>query len=182
MALRSMNGRTEAGGKLKTIRSILCIFLLLCTAGLCYGVDGGVEVFGGSSIKDRSGGALRNMQVGLGISMFGDYGKSDFASGYFLEVNSISLKDLHSDHVVFSANYAGSTMPTNRLRPFFTAGYSRIFGAGNALNYGAGIDYIFSTNDYHAVRFEARNYWKFSGARENNTILRAGYFIFFGGD
>ena len=168
---------------MKIAGSFICVLFVLCTAGLCHGDEGGIEVFGGSSLNDRSGGVLRNMVVGLGATYLGDYGKSHFASGCLFEVNSASLKDLHSDHVVVSANYAGSILVENRrISPIITAGYSRIFGAGNALNYGAGIDYLLSRKDLHLVRFEIRNYWTLSGARENIPTFRVGYFIVLGGD
>jgi hypothetical protein len=167
---------------MKAIGLLLCISVLLGAAGLCYGVEGGIEVFGGSALKARSGGAQRNMLVGLGATYFGDYGRS-YASGFFLEINSASLKNLHSDHVVLSANYAGSILTSNRrFAPFLTAGYSRIVGAGNALNYGAGIDYAIFKKDVHLVRFEVRDYWKLSGIRENIPTFRVGYFFILGGD
>jgi hypothetical protein len=59
-----------------------------------------------------------------------------------------------------------------------TIGYSRIFGTGNALNYGGGIDYWL--DEYHMIRFEIREYRRMSGTRKKDLAFRIGYVFYKG--
>jgi len=60
-----------------------------------------------------------------------------------------------------------------KLLPFATAGYTRLFGTGNAVNFGGGIDYRFSQT--HAIRVELRDYYSFSTPIQHNIALRIGF-------
>ncbi len=63
-----------------------------------------------------------------------------------------------------------------KLLPFATAGYTRLFGTGNAVNYGGGIDYRLSQN--YAIRAEVRDYYSFSSPAQHNIGLRIGLVIY----
>ena len=63
-----------------------------------------------------------------------------------------------------------------KLLPFARAGYTRLFGTGNAVNFGGGFDYRFSHN--HAIRAEAVDYYSFSAPRQHNVALRVGFVIY----
>jgi len=60
-----------------------------------------------------------------------------------------------------------------KLLPFASAGYTRLFGTGNAVNFGGGIDYRLSHT--HAIRFEVRDYYSFSTPAQHNVALRIGF-------
>jgi hypothetical protein len=64
----------------------------------------------------------------------------------------------------------------NRLTTFATGGYSRLFGTGNALNFGGGINFYIKDR-MRALRFEVLDYWHISGAKEHNVVLRMGRLI-----
>jgi hypothetical protein len=64
-----------------------------------------------------------------------------------------------------------------KFLPFASAGYSRLFGTGNAVNLGGGIDYRLSNT--RAVRVELRDYYSFSTPTQHNVALRIAYVIYF---
>jgi len=63
-----------------------------------------------------------------------------------------------------------------KLLPFATAGYTRLFGTGNAVNFGGGIDYRLS--ETQAIRMEVRDYYSFSSPAQHNIGLRIGFVIY----
>jgi hypothetical protein len=60
-----------------------------------------------------------------------------------------------------------------KFLPFATAGYSRLFGSGNALNFGGGLDY--RLNEHYAFRIEMRDYYLFASPRQHNIAFRVGW-------
>lgn len=62
-----------------------------------------------------------------------------------------------------------------KLLPFASAGYTRLFGTGNAVNFGGGVDYRLSNN--RAIRIEVRDYYSPSAA-QHNVALRIGLVIY----
>jgi hypothetical protein len=63
-----------------------------------------------------------------------------------------------------------------KLFPFATAGYTRLFGTGNAVNFGGGFDYRF--NYAHAIRTEVRDYYSFASPTQHNVALRIGLVLY----
>jgi len=59
-----------------------------------------------------------------------------------------------------------------KLLPFASAGYTRLFGTGNAVNFGGGFDYRLSHT--RAIRAEIRDYYSFSTPHQHNVALRIG--------
>ncbi|HEV2288940.1 MAG TPA: hypothetical protein VGR81_08310 [Candidatus Acidoferrales bacterium] len=57
--------------------------------------------------------------------------------------------------------------------PFVSAGYTRLFGTGNALNYGGGFDYRLSYKS--AIRVEMRDYYAPATPSQHNVALRIGW-------
>ncbi|MFZ0213863.1 MAG: hypothetical protein WBE20_00815 [Candidatus Acidiferrales bacterium] len=63
-----------------------------------------------------------------------------------------------------------------KFLPFASAGYTRLFGTGNAVNFGGGVDYRLSHAD--AIRFELRDYYSPSTPSQHNIGLRIGWVIY----
>jgi hypothetical protein len=63
-----------------------------------------------------------------------------------------------------------------KLLPFASAGYTRLFGTGNAVNFGGGIDY--RLNNTRAIRLEVRDYYSPSTPAQHNVALRVGLVIY----
>ncbi|HTZ99004.1 MAG TPA: hypothetical protein VMB02_01655 [Candidatus Aquilonibacter sp.] len=60
-----------------------------------------------------------------------------------------------------------------KVLPFASAGYTQLFGTGNAVNFGGGVDY--RLNDLHAIRVEVRDYYSPGSRVEHNVALRIGW-------
>lgn len=56
-----------------------------------------------------------------------------------------------------------------KILPFASAGYSRLFGSGNAVNFGGGIDYRLSQT--YAIRAEVRDYYSVSIPTQKNVAM-----------
>ena len=82
---------------------------------------------------------------------------------------------------VLSLNYIPSWKvdENGQYLPFATVGYTRLFGTGNALNYGGGLD--FRLNYRHAIRFEVRDYYAPGRPAQHNVAFRLGW-IAYGAD
>jgi hypothetical protein len=81
---------------------------------------------------------------------------------------------------IFSANYIPSWRldDDGRFLPFANLDYTRMFGTGNAVNFGGGLD--LRLNDLHAIRFEARDYFAptASQSSQHNVAFRIGWVIY----
>jgi hypothetical protein len=76
---------------------------------------------------------------------------------------------------LFSANgMFTSTVTHHEAFPFFTAGYTRVFVTGNALNFGTGIDLGNRKSD-RLIRIEFRDYYLFSSSQQNIVELRMAF-------
>ncbi len=60
-----------------------------------------------------------------------------------------------------------------KVLPFASTGYTRLFGTGNAVNFGGGIDY--RLNHLHAIRFEVRDYYSPAVRVQHNVAFRIGW-------
>jgi hypothetical protein len=76
---------------------------------------------------------------------------------------------------------AGTTEPENdwKFLPYASAGYTRLFGTGNAVNFGVGADYRFRKTQ--AIRVDIRDYYSFASPRQHNVALRIGWVIYLWG-
>jgi hypothetical protein len=76
---------------------------------------------------------------------------------------------------LFSANgMFTTTVPHHEVFPFFTAGYTRVFATGNAINFGTGIDLGNRKSD-RIVRIEFRDYYLFTSPQQNIVELRMAF-------
>lgn len=156
-----------------------CLLLIFAFGPLrCYGQDIDSPKFslfagGGSAVTSNQN--LGSMQVG---ATFGETPPNQW-KGLYLEGGYIGpWSHLGAGSAIFSANYAASwqakSMP--RLLPFATVGYTRLFGTGNALNYGGGLDIL--TKGKNALRLEVRDYQEFTPPHRHNVALRLGWVIY----
>jgi len=96
-----------------------------------------------------------------------------FEGGYITPAKSFS-----SGSAIFSADYMGAfALKDSPIIPFFAGGYSRLFGTGNAVNYGGGADFLLNGHKLRALRLEVRDYCRFSGNR-HNFGFRVGYIFY----
>ncbi|HVB07887.1 MAG TPA: hypothetical protein VNF00_02975 [Candidatus Acidoferrales bacterium] len=65
---------------------------------------------------------------------------------------------------------------TWKFLPYASAGYTQLFGTGNAVNFGAGADYRFCQTQ--AIRVDIRDYYSFASPRQHNVALRIGWVIY----
>jgi hypothetical protein len=86
--------------------------------------------------------------------------------------------NLKTGSALFSANYLTRRKinSNEKFIPFFTAGYSRLFDTGNAINFGGGVDC--QLNRTNALRIEARDYYAFTEPRRQDVARRIGYVIY----
>jgi len=65
-------------------------------------------------------------------------------------------------------------LPRRHVYPFLTAGYTRLFVTGNAVNFGLGVD--FGKDEYkRLVRVELRDYYVFTGPPQHVLGLRIAF-------
>jgi hypothetical protein len=79
---------------------------------------------------------------------------------------------------LFSANYLArwKISSNKKLVPFVTTGYSKLSHAGNAINFGGGVEYKLGPTD--ALRIEVRDYYSFTEPRKQNVALRVGWVMY----
>jgi hypothetical protein len=58
---------------------------------------------------------------------------------------------------------------------FITAGYTRLFETGNALDFGGG--YALTLDDDHSLRFDVRDYWTAANPNQHNVVLRVAWLV-----
>lgn len=91
-----------------------------------------------------------------------------FEGGYIGPVNSFS-----AGSALLSLNYLGKFNFSDQRDPgvmtFLTGGYTRLFGTGNAINFGGGFE--FKITDRTGLRIEVRDY-RHSGPAEHNFAIR----------
>jgi len=80
-----------------------------------------------------------------------------------------SLDGLFSANGVFT-----TTVPHHEAFPFFTAGYTRVFATGHAINFGTGIDLGNRKSD-RLIRIEFRDYYLFTSPQQNIVELRMAF-------
>jgi hypothetical protein len=90
---------------------------------------------------------------------------------------AVPWSNLNSSSAILSVDYsaAWSLDKSQRFLPFATLGYSRLFGTGNAMNFGVGLDYRLS--HIRAIRVEARDYWV-PERSTHDVALRVGWVLY----
>jgi hypothetical protein len=148
-------------------------------------------LFGGSGVLLAQGISRGEVQAGASFEEAppNAWGGFSFEGGYLGPWSKP-----HIGSAFFSADYMaswsfgesgkgqtanGSTFWSDRgckLLPFASAGYTRLFGTGNAINFGAGVDCRLSQT--RAIRAEFRDYYSFSTPTQHNVALRVGLVIY----
>jgi hypothetical protein len=150
--------------------ALFSCLLLSCAVASCQDGDSpSIGAFAGAGLQ-LNGTRTGSFQVGGSF----DQSAPNHWIGYIFECGyEGSFTNLHSGSALFSVNYFPSwhlrSLPS--LYPFATVGYTQLFGTGNAVNFGAGVDVRLSTK--LSVRLEGRNYFGLV-PQQNNFAVRIG--------
>jgi hypothetical protein len=157
--------------------SVLIVSTLVLFTGFCFGEDASFQYsyyefspFAGAGVTGPSPNFHGTLQFGASVGFQAPLLGILFEGGY----NGPATK-VKDGSALFSANYSAPCAigKSKRFRIFGTTGYTRLFGSSNAINYGGGMDY--SVNEMSALRFEVRDYMKFTDPLEHCVALRIGY-------
>jgi sugar lactone lactonase YvrE len=147
----------------------------------------GFTVFGGAGIANQSGNATHggihwgaDFEVGNlhGLCIDCEGERSGIPIGFLFESGYAGpTNNLGNGSALISTNYLAEWLATEHkpLTAFTTVGYTRIFGTGNALNFGGGINF-YNKGTSHAVRLEVRDYFRIA-TREHSVAFRVGIFF-----
>lgn len=134
-------------------------------------------IFGGAGTATVGNATHGGAQFGADVEEAPPWGDSRSAipSGFLLEGGYVApWNKFSAGSAIFSANYLASFDPSGKsspkFLPFVTAGYTRLFGTGNAINFGGGVDFLVGHST--ALRVEARDYLRLGGPSEHNVGLR----------
>lgn len=142
-------------------------------------------LFGGAGITNASGAVHGSLHFGADFDQGHPWSPNRplfpvgylFEGGYIGPVNSFS-----AGSAILSVNYLGkfkfSDKPDSTLTAFFTGGYTRMFGTGNAINFGGALEY--QMTDRTGLRFEVRDYRRAGGPAEHNMAIRVALLKTFG--
>jgi len=131
--------------------------------------------FAGGGAVETHARSLGEMQAGIGFELsaakkligFG------FESGY---VGPFS--NLKTGSGLLSLNYIPSWKvdKKGRFLPFASAGYTRLYEIGHAVNFGGGLD--IRLKNWHAIRFEVRDYYTPGQPVQHNVGFRVGWITY----
>jgi hypothetical protein len=168
----------------KSPPELLLVGMLALLGGSCFGqdyADPRFVLFGGAGVT--TGPQVGGLQYGASFEVAPPVRHGQFPFGFLLEGGYIgplnSLRSPSSGAALFSANYLVAfhrKFKSIDALPFVTGGYTRLFGTGNAVNYGGGVDLVVKPN--RAVRFEVKDYLRLSGPKEHDVALRIGWVIY----
>jgi hypothetical protein len=177
------------GAFMKVVRVMNCFAVMMFAAGLCFGQGyeafdsrGGFAVFGGAGVTNPSNATHGSIHLGADFEMnrVVDFKKNrGIPAGFIFEFGYAGpVNDLGNGSALISTNYLAECTASRHipLTVFATAGYTRLFGTGNALNFGGGIN-LYSKNGVSALRFEVRDYYRKAGSREHSVAFRIGYSV-----
>jgi hypothetical protein len=160
--------------------SVIAALLALLGGGFCRAQDLAgpkVALFGGAGIANTSNVTRGGMQFGADVEDAPPWSRtrSGFPTGFLLEGGYAGpWSRFSAGSAIFSANYMASFDTTSNAQPkhlpFVTGGYTRLFGSGNGVNFGAGVDFLRGSS--FAVRLELRDYLRVTGPAEHNLALR----------
>jgi hypothetical protein len=134
-----------------------------------------LAMFGGAGANLSEGHSQGAMQLGGAIGQ----ARLNAWWGWQLEGGYIGRwANFKTGSALFSANYLarGKFAPNKKFIPFVTTGYSRLSHAGNAINFGGGVEYRLGDTD--ALRIELRDYYSSTEPRQHNLALRIGWVMY----
>src|SRR5690348_2706557 len=159
-----------SNSKMKFLAMLIALIVIL--APLCFGQDidaPSVGVFAGTGFEQTST-TRAALQAGASVEQV----FPNHWIGYMFEGGYAGpFGDLHGGSALFAFNYVTSWQSKSapKLFPFGTVGYSYLFGTGNAVDFGAGLD--FRPRPSFGIRFEARHYLAFA-PHQHNFAVRIG--------
>lgn len=174
-----MNGRANSiQQRLKMLVLVVVAFVsLLASCNAQNAVFPNLALFGGAGITNTSGPVHGSLHFGADVDAAVPWSHSRplFPVGYLIEGGYIApVNSFAAGSAILSLNYLGkfnfSDKPDPKWSPFLTGGYTRMFGTGHAVNFGAGVDCRISNGT--GVRFEVRDYLRTSGPAEHNFAVR----------
>ena len=179
-----MNGHTNSiQMRLKLVGLVLAA-LVLCVNS-CRAQDAplpNLALFAGAGITNTAGPVHGAVHFGGDLDQGVPWRPSRpiFPVGYLFEGGYIGpVNSFRAGSAIFSLNYLGrlrfSDDPDARLTTFVTGGYTRMFGTGNAVNFGGGVDWALAQNT--GIRLELRDYRRASGPAEHNFAIRIALLI-----
>jgi hypothetical protein len=173
---------------MKAAAALIIYVMMMNVAGVCFGQDRDYEsseyqpirftAFGGAGLINQSYATHGSIQFGGDIGLIKVYDFNQFPSGAIFEFGYAGpANHFGSGSALISTNYVGELLASRhkRLTLLLTTGYSRLFGTGNAANFGGGVE-LFSKDLNHALRFEIRDYFRIA-KKEHNIAIRLGYAI-----
>jgi hypothetical protein len=176
------------GKKIMKVAALFFFVMVMNIAGLCFGQDRDYKsfeyqpirftAFGGAELINQSDATHGSIQFGGDIGLIQVYDFNQFPLGAIFEFGYAGpANHFGSGSALISTNYVGEFLVSRhkRLTLMLTTGYSRLFGTGNAANFGGGVE-LFSKNLDHALRFEIRDYFRIAN-KEHNVAIRVGYVI-----
>lgn len=131
--------------------------------------------FAGASVVATHAHSLGGMQTGIGY----EQSVPNKWIGYGIESGYLGpWSNLKSGSGLISFNYIPSWQLDKKARfvPFASAGYTRLFEIGHALNFGGGLD--LRLNNIHAIRFEVRDYYVPQRPEQHNIGFRIGWIAY----
>jgi hypothetical protein len=161
-------------------QATICLLMLMFANGFCFSQDDRPKIvfFGGSGLTNNSDSTRGSIHFGLEYEQLKPVRFGHYSPGMLLEGGyAFPTRCFDDGFGLFSMNYAGAYIlgkPDDYLL-FYTTGYSRLFGQGNAINYGAGYEHVLSKD--RSIRLEMRDYYTFTGQRGHNLALRVAYMI-----
>lgn len=150
--------------------SLLAFVVILASFSFGQGIDApSVGVFAGAGVEHT-----RTMQGALQAGASYEQVIPNQWGGLMLEGGYLGpFANPHGGSAVFALNYAASWQRHSapKLLPFVTVGYAQLFGTGNAVDFGAGLD--FRLRPSFGIRVEARDYLAFD-PHQHNIAIRIG--------
>lgn len=144
-------------------------------------------VFGGAGLTNQYPPTRTTVHFGADLEEVAAVPFGQVPFGLLVEGGYAGPAKSFSGSALFSANYMGAfflkrPQASPRLGSplqstwFFTGGYTRLFGTGNAVNFGGGIDLVLKGTQ--TVRFEVRDYMLPSTPSLHDVGLRVGYILY----
>jgi len=172
--------------RLSTIQGFLFlgVFLLL-GQGACVGQSTSLVMFGGGGVNNQGANNRSSLHVGGDFEATMPLQRGQFPWGVLIEGGYVGPITNNKGSAILSTNYVlafrtveaktGGFAP-GKVVPFLTGGYTRLFGTGNAVNFGGGIDVML--HSLAAVRFEVRDYLNSADQNMHDVGFRIGWVLY----
>jgi hypothetical protein len=120
----------------------LFLWMIVCV-GFVFGQDDRPKIvfWGGSGITSQSSSVHGSFHLGADYEQL--FSNGNQVSGPLFELGYAAANNKADDgSALFSANYAHGLLigKSKQNFLFFTGGYTRLFGTGNGINFGAGVE------------------------------------------